>query len=87
MLVNGIVVEAVDEVGAYRTGSWPWTLTPGVIISVLGEPNVLDDPEKVEHSWGFMLDGELCGIWDYKGSRWSTYGDNEKIRKVLSVGA
>jgi len=87
MLVNGIVVEAVEQVGAYRMGSLPWTLTPEAIISVLGEPNVQDDPEKVEHSWGFTLDGELCGIWDYKGSRWSTYGDNEKIQKVLGIGA
>ena len=80
-----MVLEAVDISGSYRTGSLPWQLSVAEIVAVLGEPNIADDPDKVDYSWGFTLDGELCGIWDYKGSRWSTFGDNEKIRKLFSI--
>mgnify|MGYP001212721641 FL=1 len=54
------------------------------IVTILGEPNVYDDPGKVRWSWGFrvMPDNIPMAIWDWKGSadmgRWSIYGD-EKI--------
>lgn len=63
-----------------RTGSLDSSLTVEDITAVLGfGPNVKDDPYKVTHSWGFRLDGRECGIWDYKGSRWSTYGDLSRL--------
>jgi hypothetical protein len=54
-------------------------MTVEKINEVLGfEPNVEDDLYKVKHSWGFEANGEICGIWDYKGSEkygeFSTYG-------------
>jgi hypothetical protein len=31
-------------------------------------PNVDDDPDKVQYSWAFSIDGKKAAIWDYKGS-------------------
>lgn len=63
--------------GTYRTGGLV-NLTKAQIVDVLGfKPNVDDDPDKVVNSWAFTIDGDLCAIWDYKGShlfnRWSCY--------------
>jgi hypothetical protein len=64
-----------NKPGSHRTGSIPSALTVEEISKALGfEPNVLDDPDKVKHSWGFKVNGVDCGIWDYNGGRWSTYG-------------
>lgn len=61
--------------GPHKTGELPEDITPERIADVLGfAPNIDDDPSKVKFSWGFTYKGEQCGIWDYKGSRWSTYG-------------
>lgn len=66
--------------GLYKTGSLSPYITPEEIERVLGfPPNVQDDPDRVTHSWGFMLDGQPCGIWDYDGVRWSTYGDVQQL--------
>lgn len=47
---------------------------------VLGfSANCLDDPDKVTHSWGFTVDGVHCGIWDYKGYKFSYYGPKETM--------
>lgn len=56
------------------------------IVEVLGfKPNIDDDPDKVENSWGFTIDGEPAGIWDYKGSHrfnsWSVY--NPKVLELF----
>jgi hypothetical protein len=64
--------------GVCRTGTIRGTSVKE-INAVLGfEPNVADDPDKVNHSWGFTVKGKNCGIWDYKGSEmigmFSTYG-------------
>ena len=75
----------VNTVGSHKTGSLPYEVTVEQIKAVLGEPNVKDDPDKVRYSWGFMIDDELCGIWDYKGRRWSTFGPTEKIKQLLGV--
>lgn len=58
------------------------------IIQILGfEPNVEDDADKVENSWGFQVDGVRCAIWDYKGSHhddiWSTFGPKEIFLKLF----
>ena len=68
-------IEPVDQPGKYRTGKLNSRIHPEDIEKILGFPaNIDDDPDKVKYSWGFLADGHQCGIWDYKDSRWSTYG-------------
>ena len=68
------VIASDDLTGYYKTGSLPASITPERIAAVLGfGPNIDDDPDKVEHSWGFTVGGKRCGIWDYRGARWSVY--------------
>lgn len=81
-----MIIKMVDRSGPYKTGSLPSTITPEQIIAVLGSPNISDDEEKVTYSWGFTIDGELCGIWDFKGTRWSTFGPTNKILELLGKG-
>jgi hypothetical protein len=85
MLVQGMEIEMVNEAGAYRRGGLSCSLRD--IVAILGNPNVQDDEDKVTHSWGFAIDGDLCGIWDYKGERWSTYYETpaagRKLRKLF----
>lgn len=67
-------IEPVAEAGDHRTGTMPASITPEDIEALLGfKPNIKDAYPKVTHSWGFTVDGVRCGIWDYKGSRWSVY--------------
>lgn len=74
---------AVNEVGDFKTGSLPSTLSAKNIEKILGfAANVADDEDKVKHSWGFTVDGKRCGIWDYRGSRWSVY-DPDKVLPAL----
>ena len=74
--------------GGHKTGELN-DITPAMITEILGfGPNVDDDPDKVKHSWGFEVDGELCGIWDYKGSHhigmFSTFGPDRVFRALFS---
>lgn len=67
----------VDKMGPYRIGTLN-NVSVDDIEKVLGfKPNCKDDPNKVEYSWGFEVDGEYAAIWDYYGSHrlnsWSTY--------------
>jgi len=80
-------ITPVNEVGSHRTGSLRG-ITVAQINAKLGfAPNVEDDPDKVQYSWGFKVGGVLCGVWDYKGSAsvnsFSTYGPAEALRKVF----
>lgn len=51
---------------------------------VLGFPaNVEDDPIKVTHSWGFEVDEVRCGIWDFRGDKFSYYGPREIMVKLF----
>ena len=73
-------VTPYDGSGSHKTGSLSSKLSLGTIIQILGfAPNVDDDESKVTASWGFKVDGVYCAIWDYKGSRWSTFGPREKF--------
>lgn len=66
------------KAGSCRTGCLINTTVKEINVILGFTPNVDDDPDKVKHSWGFKADGEMCGIWDYKGSnKWgqfSTFG-------------
>lgn len=86
MNIKGMEVELVDYfVQSHKTGSLPSSLSPMDIMNVLGEPNVDDDVDKVEYSWTFTIDDEDCAIWDYRGSRWSTFGPSYKIRQLFNL--
>lgn len=77
-------IVAVSESGDYCTGRLSDNLTPEMIAERLGfSANVEDDPGKVENSWGFTVDGVRCGIWDYKGSRWSTFGPSSIFERLF----
>lgn len=73
-----------DEAGAHLTGHIDSGYTVREITEILGfAPNIADDPYKVTNSWGFTADGQPCGIWDYKGSRWSVYGPQEVFDRLF----
>ena len=73
-----MTIEPHAEPGDHRTGSIDSAYTVRDINRILGfRPNVQDDPSKVKHSWGFKADGQPCGVWDYKGGRWSVFGPKE----------
>lgn len=80
-------IEPVDDIdGTHRTGSISSSYTPEMISETLGfGPNIEDDPWKVTHSWGFIADGHLCAIWDFKGSRWSTYGPGHVLKQLFPL--
>lgn len=60
-------------------------LRPVDIDKILGEGKAAagkafrsaDDPDKVRHSWRFVVNGKECAIWDYHGVRWSGFGPKE----------
>ncbi len=82
-------IEQTNLAGQYRTGTLvKYTLEQ--ITKILGfPPNVLDDKLKVEHSWGFTVNGHECGIWDYKGSHnfgiWSVYDPANVLGELFVV--
>lgn len=79
-IINELKVKMTGTAGNHRTGGLTPDFSVEDITAVLGEPNVEDDPDKVTASWGFSAYDEItkkyvpCGIWDYKGDRWSVYG-------------
>lgn len=75
------------KAGGARTGGLI-NITADEITRRLGfGPNVADDPSKVVNSWGFTVDGKICGVWDYKGShllnQFSTFGPADKLKAVF----
>jgi hypothetical protein len=73
-----------DEAGSHRTGSIDSGYTVAEINRILGfKPNIQDDPQKVKYSWGFTANGQPCGIWDYRGGRWSVFGPQEVFDKLF----
>lgn len=79
----------VNWPGDSRTGTLS-NITVAEINKILGfEPNVEDDPIKVKHSWSFTVDGERCGVWDYKGSerlnQFSTSGSDAALKRVFGA--
>lgn len=73
-----------DEAGAHRTGNIDSGYTVKEINKILGfKPNIQDDPTRVKYSWGFTVDGQPCGIWDYRGSRWSVFGPQEVFDRLF----
>lgn len=76
----------VNRAGNHRTGSLPSSITPAQIKKVLGfAANIDDDKTKVKHSWGFTVDGKFAAVWDYKGSRWSTFDPDGVLPGLFSA--
>ena len=74
----------VNSPGDHRSCGVSSDYTVEEITKILGfPPNVKDDPFKVKNSWGFKVDGVQCGIWVYKGSRWSFFGPREIAEKLF----
>lgn len=75
----------------FRTGTLT-KYTREQIINILGfEPNVEDDPDKVENSWLFKVDGFEAAIWDYKKSHhynmWSIYDPHNVLGNLFMIEA
>ena len=57
------------------------------------EPNIDDDPYKVEHSWCATVVDQVTGaeytvgVWDYKGVRWSTYGNQYILERIFKCSS
>jgi hypothetical protein len=86
---NILTIRQSNKPGSHRTGSLK-NINKTQIAEILGfEPNVSDDPYKVENSWGFTVDGVFGAIWDYKGSHrygvFSTYGPKEIFVKLFGA--
>ena len=80
-------IKPIDTAGASKTGTL-YDINVATITEVLGfGPNIEDDPHKVVNSWGFEIDGQKFGIWDYKGShhagQFSTYGNGKVLAKLF----
>lgn len=41
------------------------------------------DPTQTKFEWLFTIDGHQCAIWDFKGSRWSTFGNAAALTSVF----
>lgn len=52
-------------------------LLGGVVICEKGS-----DDGKCRYTWNFYANGQPCGIWDYKGFRWSGYGPEEVFKHL-----
>lgn len=83
------IIKKDENVTSHKTGTL-WQTSKEEIIQALGfEPNVMDDPFKVENSWGFTVNGNPCGIWDWKGSHlghrpyWSVYDPKGVLSEVF----
>jgi hypothetical protein len=77
----------INVPGAYRTGELS-NITSEEISKILGfRPNVSDDTTNVNTSWGFEVDGQCYGIWDWRGSafqkKYSTYGNPNVLHKIF----
>lgn len=74
------------NINSYKTHTLKNT-SKEMLERALGFPaNVQDDPDKVEYSWGFEVNGVPCAIWDWKGSHevgiWSVY-DPQGVLEIL----
>ena len=83
-------IKPIHKLGTSRTGTLDSKLKIGDIETVLGFPpncSDIDDPDKVRNSWGFQAQVKSkwihCGIWDYKGCRWSTCGPAEIFKQLF----
>ena len=77
----GMKIEPSTNAGSHCQGSL--NVSYDRIVEVLGEPNTEDDDSKVTHFWSYTVDGQEVAIWDYKGARWSYYGDRALLERLF----
>ena len=73
--------------GYGKTGSLPDTYTVPRLTKILGLTHLPENPfsyGKVQYEWTFKIDGHECAIWDWKGARWSCWGDASALRSVFA---
>ena len=83
-----IITKRLEFVGTHKQHSLDPDLTIEQIEAALGgiESSGPSADVKCLYEWDFYADGHPCGIWDYRGSRWSAYGPREVFEKLgLSV--
>ena len=76
-------IESAPEFSGGREGHLSSEIPVSQIVAILGEPNVDDDPDKVNYSWAYRVNGKEVAIWDYKGSRWSYCGDTDTLKQLF----
>lgn len=60
---------------SYRMGRIPANRSIEEITKKLSlEPTIAVG--KINTEWRFTIDGKSCGIWDYKGARWSVWAQD-----------
>ena len=72
--------------GYHKTGSLPDIYTVPRLTKILGLTHLPENPfsyGKVQYEWTFKIDDHECAIWDWKGVRWSCFGDASAIRSVF----
>lgn len=69
-------------ISTHKTGSLDESVTVGDINRALQGKIKPGSGDKSRYDWMFLVDGEACGIWDYKGARWSTYGPASAFEKI-----
>lgn len=69
-------------ISTHKTGSLDESVTVGEINRALQGKIKSGSGDKSRYDWQFLVDGEACGIWDYKGARWSTYGPASAFEKI-----
>lgn len=79
-----IITERTTFHPTHKQHSLDEKLTPRDITQLLGglKSSGPSGDGKCKYEWDFYADGEPCGIWDYKGSRWSAYGPAEVFIKL-----
>jgi len=84
-----MTITPLNCIASCRTGTLRNTTVAEITAALGFVPNILDDPFKVENSWGARVDGEIIAIWDYKGShtfgQFSTYGPDDILEKLFGV--
>jgi hypothetical protein len=79
------IIKPIELAGSHKTGSLPDSLTVKDIERVLGfAANFDGDYGKVQFSWSFEVDGKQCGIWDYKGIRWSIFDPQNVLPELFA---
>lgn len=85
--MKNIKLTMIDEAGPHLQGYVNASFEE--LKAVLGEPNVEDDPDKVEASWGFTAEGHRPAfVWSWKCSavscrQWSAAGDFSLLEKLF----
>ena len=69
-------------ISSHKTGSLDESISVGDINRALGNKIKASSGDKSRYHWEFLIDGDECAIWDYKGSRWSTYGPASAFAKI-----